>query len=112
MLSRNQVAIQNTHRGSRLVATNSASFMTKSGATANHIKMSLLQRGIAGSKIGTYQQIGGAYVPMRNFSYPDHIKVEMPNLSPTMEKVSSFYDVLFSGRILGFHYHHLFMVLS
>ena len=23
-------------------------------------------------------------------SYPDHVKLEMPNLSPTMEKVSSF----------------------
>ena len=23
---------------------------------------------------------------MRNFGYPDHIKLEMPNLSPTMEK--------------------------
>ena len=30
-------------------------------------------------------------VPMRMFSsYPDHIKLEMPNLSPTMEKVSCF----------------------
>ena len=26
-------------------------------------------------------------VPRRAFSYPDHIVMEMPNLSPTMEKV-------------------------
>jgi hypothetical protein len=31
----------------------------------------------------------GNSIQMRNFaSLPDHIKLEMPNLSPTMEKVS------------------------
>lgn len=32
----------------------------------------------------------GSRIQMRQFSsLPDHIKLEMPNLSPTMEKVSS-----------------------
>ena len=31
----------------------------------------------------------GSPIQMRMFSsYPDHLKMEMPNLSPTMEKVS------------------------
>ena len=30
----------------------------------------------------------GTALPQRAFSLPDHIVMEMPNLSPTMEKVS------------------------
>ena len=88
VLSRNQVVMRNTYAGSRLGTVASASFMSKSVGGANAFKMSLLQRGLAGSKMGNHHQIGGAYIPIRNFSYPDHLKIEMPNLSPTMEKVS------------------------
>jgi hypothetical protein len=37
----------------------------------------------------------GMFIPRMNFgSLPSHMKLEMPNLSPTMEKVSVFYDCL------------------
>jgi hypothetical protein len=88
MLSRNQLMLRNTQNGSRLGTVASASFMTKSGIGASQMKMSLLQRGLAGTNIGNYNQVSGDYLSVRHFSYPDHIKVEMPNLSPTMEKVS------------------------
>lgn len=41
-----------------------------------------------------------AQVPVRYFSsLPDHVKLEMPNLSPTMEKVSYLLDlVTFLGK--------------
>lgn len=38
----------------------------------------------------------GCPVQMRQFSsYPDHVKLEMPNLSPTMEKVSQYFYLIF-----------------
>lgn len=86
VFSRNQLVLRNTHTTSRLGAVATASFMTKSARGANSIKLSLLQRGLAGSKIGNPNQIGGSYLSVRHFSYPDHLKIEMPNLSPTMEK--------------------------
>lgn len=88
MFSRNQLVLRNTHTTNRLGSVATASFMTKSARGANPMNMSLLQRGLAGTKIGNPNQIGGSYLSVRHFSYPDHIKVEMPNLSPTMEKVS------------------------
>jgi hypothetical protein len=68
----------------------SASYMTKQSQ-----KWSVLQRGIIGSsQMNNTQKLGGVFLPIRNFSLPDHIKLEMPNLSPTMEKVSTKIDYL------------------
>jgi len=70
-----------------MTAIPSASFMTKAGSSSQNMKMSLLQRSLNGSKFGNYKQMGLTQVTSRNFSsLPDHIKLEMPNLSPTMEK--------------------------
>jgi len=38
-------------------------------------------------------------VERRQFSYPDHIVMEMPNLSPTMEKVSMRYLLNLNNRL-------------
>ena len=91
ILARNQQLALNRslYNGSRMTAIPSASFMTKAGNSSQHMKMSLLQRSLNGSKFGNYKQMGLTQVTSRNFSsLPDHIKLEMPNLSPTMEKVS------------------------
>ena len=65
--------------------------LTRKAAPA--LKSSLLQRASMGTKL-TMQSRGlfnlNGPTAIRQFSsLPDHIKLEMPNLSPTMEKVSN-----------------------
>ena len=43
------------------------------------------------------------HIPKRYFSLPDHLKLEMPNLSPTMEKVSNIYINTLQGNISEWH---------
>ena len=87
MVSRNQL----------LLRPQAASYITKGSylSTLNgrpinkQVKMSLLQRSLSGQQSNSCSSGLGYLTPVRNFSYPEHIKIEMPNLSPTMEKVSS-----------------------
>jgi hypothetical protein len=59
-------------RTQMLLTTSRMTFITAQ-AQKSHFKMA--------------KMVTGQY-PMRYFSLPDHVKLEMPNLSPTMEKVS------------------------
>ena len=54
----------------------------------NRIQYGFAQQ-IQMNKLGHCNNLFSKSMPMRAFSsLPDHIKLEMPNLSPTMEKVS------------------------
>jgi hypothetical protein len=72
-----------------------AKLITRSARMASipTARYSMLQKSVQGT-FQTTQLIrektsGLVAVPARMFSsYPDHLKLEMPNLSPTMEKVS------------------------
>lgn len=91
-LSRKSHPLKKVTFSNKIASVASASFMTKQSKQMSSYKMSMLQKSIFGSQ---KTNIGGAFVPSRSFSLPDHIKLEMPNLSPTMEKVSNIYFLLF-----------------
>ena len=63
--------------------------MAALGRKTTTLSGSMLSRGI----VNTCMQRRPSFMPnmaMRSFAaLPDHIKLEMPNLSPTMEKVST-----------------------
>jgi len=74
-------AVTNAQLFSPMVKPNSMSFM--------NIMRARVPRQIMGS------------VERRLFSLPDHIVLEMPNLSPTMEKVSVRIDRILSDSFCG-----------
>ena len=84
------------HRSIARAAAKSRTSFSKRASQQTAIKALLSSKPIQMPHVTVMKQqmarqsfmMGGQY-QMRMFSsYPDHIKLEMPNLSPTMEKVS------------------------